>query len=129
EQIECFHKTYVLYPMHAVAKNEKTHNKRLDKWDDNASLVALKKFQEMKALIQNKLNLCFLRIIDASMHATEFKDGTPKAYLTTQYKFGVSQFAKKLAGYVSNHAISFLTTLNAFKFIANFANQYGFPSP
>ncbi|RIB21335.1 hypothetical protein C2G38_2176961 [Gigaspora rosea] len=98
---------YVLYPMHAVAEDEKTHNKKLDKQDNNAFLAklqqfdcctlrcllnvnpqaALKRFQEMKALIPSKSNLCFLGINDASMHATEFKYGTPKAYLTTKYKF------------------------------------------
>ncbi|RIB06108.1 hypothetical protein C2G38_2217947 [Gigaspora rosea] len=94
---------YVLYPMSTVIENEKTREKRLDKQDDEAFLmklqqfvcctkrcllsvnsqVALKRFQEMKALTQNEASLCFLGIIDASMHTTEFKNGTPKAYLTT----------------------------------------------
>ncbi|CAG8810727.1 6730_t:CDS:2, partial [Gigaspora margarita] len=77
KQIEHFYKMYVLYPMRTVAKDKKTHNKRLDKWDDDAFLV---KFQEMKVLIQSELNLCFLGIIDTSMHATKFKDGTQKVF-------------------------------------------------
>ncbi|CAG8811979.1 38128_t:CDS:2, partial [Gigaspora margarita] len=51
-------------------------------------VAALKRFQEMKALTQSELSLCFLGIINVSMHTTEFKDGTPKAYLTIKYKFG-----------------------------------------
>ncbi|CAG8847709.1 38501_t:CDS:1, partial [Gigaspora margarita] len=117
-------------------------------------------FQEMKALTQSESSLCFLGIIDASMHATEFKDGTPKAYLTTKYKFGGVPICQKawytiyniqkrrwealrthyqnfglkpkihgLARHVSNHTISFSTTLNALKFIVNFANQHGLLSP
>ncbi|CAG8778361.1 21053_t:CDS:1, partial [Gigaspora rosea] len=41
EQIERFHKIYVLHPMCAVAEDEKTRNKRLDKRDDNAFLAKL----------------------------------------------------------------------------------------
>ncbi|CAG8469364.1 16756_t:CDS:2, partial [Gigaspora margarita] len=53
--------------------------------------AALKRYQEMKAMSQNELNLCFLGIIDASMHATEFKNRIQKKYLTTKYKFeGIS---------------------------------------
>ncbi|CAG8841545.1 23181_t:CDS:2, partial [Gigaspora margarita] len=180
KQIEHFHKTYMLHPMRAVAEDEKIRNKRLDKWDDDAFLAklqqfncctlrcllnvnpqaALKRFQKMKALTQSESNLCFLGIIDTSMHATKFKDGTQKAYLTTNYKFEGVPICQKawytiydiqkrqwealrthyqnfgfkpkihgLAGRVSNHAIFFSTTLNALKFIANFTNQHGLPSP
>ncbi|CAG8837344.1 4573_t:CDS:2, partial [Gigaspora margarita] len=51
------------------------------------SQVALKRFQEMKELTQNEVSLYFLKIIDTSMHTTEFKNGMPKAYLTINYKF------------------------------------------
>ncbi|CAG8786333.1 1555_t:CDS:2, partial [Gigaspora margarita] len=39
------------------------------------------------AMSQNELNLYLLGIIDASMHATEFKNRIQKKYLTTKYKF------------------------------------------
>ncbi|CAG8855959.1 29948_t:CDS:1, partial [Gigaspora margarita] len=44
EQIECYHKIYVLHPMRALAEVEKTRNKRLNKWDDDAFLAKLKQF-------------------------------------------------------------------------------------
>ncbi|CAG8819350.1 39239_t:CDS:2, partial [Gigaspora margarita] len=81
---------YLCAPSNAcIAEAKKTHNKRLNKRDDDAFLAALKRFQKMKALTQSKSSLYFLGIIDTSMHATEFKDGTPKAYLTTNINLGV----------------------------------------
>ncbi|CAG8728936.1 3404_t:CDS:1, partial [Cetraspora pellucida] len=106
-QVEHFHKIYTLYPMRMIMEDEKIRDKRSDKRDDDAFLTklnqfcccvercllnvnhqaALERFQQMKAMLQNESKLCFLRIIDASMNATEFKNGTQKAYLTTNYKF------------------------------------------
>ncbi|CAG8804208.1 4723_t:CDS:2, partial [Gigaspora margarita] len=146
--VEQFHKIYTLYPMRTLMKNEKNHEKRLDKRDDNAFLTklkqfcccaqkcllninqqaALKRYQEMKAMFQNESNLCFLGIIDASMHATEFKNGIQKKYLTTKYKFEAPKI-HGLTGHVSNNAISFTSILNMLKFIMNFANHHGLPSP
>ncbi|CAG8753343.1 20376_t:CDS:1 [Gigaspora margarita] len=180
DQVEQFHKIYTLYPMCILMENEKNREKRLDKRDDNAFLTklkqfcccaqrcllninqqaALKRYQEMKAMSQNESNLCFLGIIDASMHATEFKNGIQKKYLTTKYKFEgisicqsawyliydiqkrrwenlrahyqISGLAPKiygLTGRVSNNAISFTSILNVLKFIMNFVNHHGLPSP
>ncbi|CAG8785309.1 37094_t:CDS:2 [Gigaspora margarita] len=71
-------------------------------------------FTADQAMSQNELNLYLLGIIDASMHATEFKNRIQKKYLTTKYKFeGISicQTPKihGLTGYISNNAISFTT--------------------
>ncbi|CAG8837724.1 18614_t:CDS:2, partial [Gigaspora margarita] len=92
KQIEHFHKMYVLYPIFTVINNEKTHEKRLDKRDDKAFLMKLQQFiSKNESITQNEVSLYFLEIIDASMHTTEFKNGMPKVYLTTNYKFkGVS---------------------------------------
>ncbi|CAG8744318.1 7130_t:CDS:2 [Gigaspora margarita] len=106
DQIKSFHKMYMLNPMRAIMEENKAREKRLDKHNDDAFLIklqqsccakscflnvnnqaALKRFQEMKAMTQYESSLCFLGIIDASMHVTEFKNGKPKTYLTTDYKF------------------------------------------
>ncbi|CAG8847618.1 33439_t:CDS:2, partial [Gigaspora margarita] len=76
--------------------------------ETNYLQVALKRYQKMKAISQNKSNLYLLKIIDASMHATEFKNGIQKKYLTTKYKFkgiSVCQTPKiyGLTGHVSNN--------------------------
>ncbi|CAG8753753.1 938_t:CDS:2 [Cetraspora pellucida] len=71
-QTEHFHKIYILYPMCIVIKNKKACEKR---------------YQQIKAITPSKSCLCFLGIIDASINALEFKNGTSKAYLTMYYKF------------------------------------------
>ncbi|CAG8674956.1 9847_t:CDS:1, partial [Cetraspora pellucida] len=107
DQIKHFHKIYTLYPMRTVIEDEKACEKRLDKRDDNVFLTklqqldccvkkyylninhqsALKRYQEMIAMTSNESSLCFLGIINASINALKFKNGTPKLYLTTSYKF------------------------------------------
>ncbi|CAG8841508.1 8314_t:CDS:2, partial [Gigaspora margarita] len=85
-----------------------------------------------QTMSQNESNLYLLEIIDASIYATEFKNGIQKKYLTTKYKFeGISicQTPKihSLTGHVSNNAISFTSILNVLKFIMNFTNHHGLP--
>ncbi|CAG8727940.1 16942_t:CDS:2 [Cetraspora pellucida] len=150
-QFEHFHKIYTLHPIRMIMEEEKIRDKRSDKRDDDAFLMklnqfcccvkrcllnvnhqaALKRFQQMKAMLQNKSKLCFLGIIDASMNATEFKNRTQKAYLTMNYKFEGVKICQKacLTRHVSNYAISFSTVLNVLKFIINFTNQHRLPSP
>ncbi|CAG8830787.1 1392_t:CDS:2, partial [Gigaspora margarita] len=67
---------------------DETSDETSDKASESIALAAaLKRFQEIKAMTQYESNLFFLGIIDASMHVTEFKNGIPKEYLTTDYKF------------------------------------------
>ncbi|CAG8820054.1 24790_t:CDS:2, partial [Cetraspora pellucida] len=137
-----FKKIYILHPMQSVINNEIKQKDRLDKQDNQVFLIklaqtkyyqqncfsnrvdsniALSRFLKIKAMSYTESNICFLEMIDASTKEDILVNGI--------LKHGLVSKIYSLTDQISNSAISFTTVLYILKFITNFANQHGLPSP